>query len=375
LDETHTTTTNPYGLFTIAIGGGTPTPNSVSIANINWGKYSKFLKIEFDPAGGTSYVLNGVSQLLSVPYALYAANSGDTSMWKHNATVPQNIYYSAGSVDVGDVGSMSFFAPPSPLRAISSQNTAIYGVTTSTTQVAAVQGVGDNIFSHNMIGVLGQYNAWGQGTAVAGVAAYGSMPPPNTDIALYGSAVNNGKALYASGTVQIVDGTQGAGKILTSDANGNASWQDQTNNVVFKYNGIATNSPPLSGGLYGTQVQYSSKLYDYGNNLSNNAFTAPSAAVYHFTSRIWLTVNYNDNASYYKFRLYLLKNGVYVEGSTIECTGQSTTGEYTLEINSDQLLNAGDVISVGYDCDYNHTSTPTRYFDYIDGSFSGYKVR
>ena len=33
------------------------------------------MKIETDPAGGTSYSLSSVSQLLSVPYALYAANS------------------------------------------------------------------------------------------------------------------------------------------------------------------------------------------------------------------------------------------------------------------------------------------------------------
>ncbi|MGZ4067330.1 MAG: hypothetical protein ACXVPE_11460, partial [Bacteroidia bacterium] len=274
-------------------------------------------------------------------------------------------------------GSMSFFAPQSPLRAISAQNTAIYGVTTSTTQVAAIQGVGDNMFNHSMIGVLGQYNAWGQGTGVAGIAAYGNMPPSGTDIGVYGSAGAGGKAIYANGTVQIVDGTQSAGKVLTSDANGNASWQNSTyvNNVVFKYNGIPAAFPPLNVGGSGQTVTFSSEQYDYGNNASSNSFTAPNAGVYHFTGRLSFTVNYQDNSGYYKFRMYLRKNGIYEEGNAVEGTQQPATGEYTLLISVDLLLNAGDVVNLGFDCAADQLNLPTRYFDYIEGSFSGFKVR
>lgn len=68
--ETHTKTTSAQGLFNLVIGQGTPTSGTFSA--INWGTNSKFLKVEVDAAGGTNYVLVGTTQLLSVPYALYA---------------------------------------------------------------------------------------------------------------------------------------------------------------------------------------------------------------------------------------------------------------------------------------------------------------
>jgi hypothetical protein len=68
--ETHTPTTNAQGLYNLVIGQGTPTLGIFSA--IKWETNSKFLKIEMDAAGGTNYVLVGSTQLLSVPYALYA---------------------------------------------------------------------------------------------------------------------------------------------------------------------------------------------------------------------------------------------------------------------------------------------------------------
>ena len=62
--ENHDATTNTFGLFTLSIGFGTP--QSGLFTSINWGNGSKFLKVDINNS------LQGVSQLLSVPYALYA---------------------------------------------------------------------------------------------------------------------------------------------------------------------------------------------------------------------------------------------------------------------------------------------------------------
>lgn len=68
--ETHTATTNNMGLFNLAIGQGTAVVGT--FANVNWGSSAKYLQVEIDPTGGTTYTLSGTSPLLSVPYALYA---------------------------------------------------------------------------------------------------------------------------------------------------------------------------------------------------------------------------------------------------------------------------------------------------------------
>lgn len=64
--ETHTPATNANGMVSIEIGGGT------GFNTINWANGPFFIKTETDPAGGTNYTITGTSQLLSVPYALYA---------------------------------------------------------------------------------------------------------------------------------------------------------------------------------------------------------------------------------------------------------------------------------------------------------------
>jgi hypothetical protein len=71
--ETHAPTTDANGLFTLTIGGGTATVGT--FAGINWAiGGGKWLQVSMDAAGGTAYQLLGSSQLMSVPYALFAGN-------------------------------------------------------------------------------------------------------------------------------------------------------------------------------------------------------------------------------------------------------------------------------------------------------------
>jgi uncharacterized protein (TIGR02145 family) len=71
--EVHTATTNANGLVSIAVGGGTFLEGN--FIKIDWANGPYFVKTEIDPEGGTNYSLVTTTQLLSVPYALYAANS------------------------------------------------------------------------------------------------------------------------------------------------------------------------------------------------------------------------------------------------------------------------------------------------------------
>jgi uncharacterized protein (TIGR02145 family) len=74
--ETQTPTTNANGLVSLEIGGGTVL--SGNFASINWVNGPYFIKTETDPAGGSNYTITGTTQLLSVPFALYAATSGSS---------------------------------------------------------------------------------------------------------------------------------------------------------------------------------------------------------------------------------------------------------------------------------------------------------
>jgi len=70
--ETFSTTTNLLGLFTLAIGKGTSTSGTFS--SIAWSTGNFWLQIKINL--GSGYINMGASQLLSVPYAMYAANAG-----------------------------------------------------------------------------------------------------------------------------------------------------------------------------------------------------------------------------------------------------------------------------------------------------------
>jgi len=72
--EVYTITTNKSGLVNLEIGTGNDTSGIFS--EINWGQGTYFLEAAIDLKGGTNYVSIGASQLLSVPYALYAKRVG-----------------------------------------------------------------------------------------------------------------------------------------------------------------------------------------------------------------------------------------------------------------------------------------------------------
>ncbi len=86
--ETHTPTTSDQGSFNVNIGQGSVI--SGTFASINWGVNAKYLQVELDVTGGTTYVNMGTQQLLSVPYALYAESAGGSGSWADSAGMLHN---------------------------------------------------------------------------------------------------------------------------------------------------------------------------------------------------------------------------------------------------------------------------------------------
>jgi hypothetical protein len=75
--EEHTVVTNRLGLFNVAIGTGRVIEGSFS--SIDWGSAAHYIHVRMDMDGSGRFVDLGQSQLLSVPYALYAEKSGLTT--------------------------------------------------------------------------------------------------------------------------------------------------------------------------------------------------------------------------------------------------------------------------------------------------------
>jgi hypothetical protein len=107
--ETHSTITHTLGLFNLNIGTGTVV--SGTFAGINWGTGAKFIEVEMDATGGSSYVSMGTTQLNSVPYALFSgqtASAGNGTLnllpkWTPSGTVLGNslLFDDGASVGLG----------------------------------------------------------------------------------------------------------------------------------------------------------------------------------------------------------------------------------------------------------------------------------
>jgi hypothetical protein len=84
--ENHSKSTDQFGLVDLIVGRGTTILGSLD--EINWNENTFYLQVAVDIAGGINFIVIGTSQLLSVPYALYARTADSiTVSWSENDPV------------------------------------------------------------------------------------------------------------------------------------------------------------------------------------------------------------------------------------------------------------------------------------------------
>lgn len=83
--ETHTLTSSKTGTVNLLIGQGSA--GSGTFVSIDWGSDIYFLQLSMDLAGGTNYEKVSTTQMLPVPYALYAAKAGEVENGKNSGNV------------------------------------------------------------------------------------------------------------------------------------------------------------------------------------------------------------------------------------------------------------------------------------------------
>ena len=152
-----------------------------------------------------------------------------------------------------------------------------------------------------------------QAQATNAVAIGNNVYAPNPNTLILGNNLNVGigtnnpsTKLHVAGSVKIVDGTQGAGKVLTSDANGLADWRTPINQVYGEVD--RTSNLTISNGT--ANVTFNSTDTGLNRNVSINS-TLPTdyiavneAGVYEITYSYGIFINDNSDGN---INIYLRK--------------------------------------------------------------------
>ena len=255
--ETQTPTTNANGLINISIGSGVVVSGTYS--TIEWGSGTHFLKTEIDPTGGTAYSITSTSELLSVPYALYSDYT-KTAKNTQSLLLPLNINANLNSYPIFSITNTG--TAIQTIAGISTSGSGIYGETKDDNS-PGVFGVGSG--SDISMGVLGNT---GESSGYPGIPGnVGVLGRSSANIGIAGTSVSGtggyltsstGIALLTKGGLKLTGIGEAAGRILTSDAMGNATWQTPGVDVT------------LPGGINGNIQFNNNSVFGGDNNLNWN---------------------------------------------------------------------------------------------------------
>nr|MBP6624608.1 hypothetical protein [Chitinophagaceae bacterium] len=196
--ELHNIVTNEFGLINLTIGAGTPLLGS--FASINWGSGEKYLGIEMDISNtGNQYVAMGSSQLLSVPYAIYANSSGNAG-----STTLESAYNYGG---------------PGNGRSIHANDGALLIEGEDGLAVTGTYGQGDTI-TQTGSGVRMLFNPR---KAAFRVGAAGPTSWNNTNIGDYSIGLGNNAEAPATGAIALGENANASGLHSMAFGNGSAA--------------------------------------------------------------------------------------------------------------------------------------------------------
>ncbi len=245
----------------------------------------------------------------------------------------------------------------------STNGVGVKGTTATTSSSgAAVRGDNTGTAGNGVLGVANFASGNGvQGTSTTGTGVLGYSNDYRgvagstiSGTALYGNSIS-GYALETSGNVKIAGGntSPGNGKVLTSDASGNATWQTPSSapKVAFRAKNVNANFVSIPNTTF-TKVEYSQEDYDFGGNFTPNTgsssantgtFTAPMNGVYHFAAQAQLTFNLVAPIYIIRFRLMLRRSGNVSEIASVEDRPWDTMPDNS-QLNTDVYLQAGDQV-------------------------------
>ena len=150
-EETHATSTNQYGLFSLVIGQGSAQVGTFS--SIDWGSDAHFLQVEVDP-DGNGYLDMGTTQFWAVPYAMHAGSVDGGAGDRYLTSSTDAISIGLGALSLNVETGLAYSLGQSVLIASDSANLMLATVTdydpvTGVLDVVVVWALG-----------TGSFNAW-----------------------------------------------------------------------------------------------------------------------------------------------------------------------------------------------------------------------
>ncbi len=275
--ETHAVTTNQFGLYVVNMGQGLAVSGTFNA--INWAVGNKYIEHEVNLGAG--FINMGVSQFLSVPYALYSGNSSAVS------------YTSGAGIAIVSGSVITNAAPNQTVTVAPGLNTAVSGVypnyTVNATPSLSLSGVQLSISNGNSVtlptgttytpgsgisitsGSVISNTAPDQVVSISGPGVSGVYPnfvftPPASSSVIAGSNVTvnqAGNAYTVNATAPVISGTGLA----------------TVNNSALNYT-VSVPTPTMSFNNATGTYSYTQGAYSNTINLSpNTSFSAGTLTV------------------------------------------------------------------------------------------------
>ncbi len=285
--ETRQVTTNPFGLFNVQLGSPGAAGVSGTIAGVPWGVGLKFIQVEIDPNGGSTFINIGTAQLASVPYSLYSSLSNDLVLPFNKTQADAGTLFRVTNSGNG-TGSTAL---EGVTNSTAGNASAVVGTVSNTAPggfSAGVRGI-NNGTSGLGIGVYGSQNGsgWGvYGTTPGGIGVHGST---NTGFGMYGLSNGSGTGVYGisstgnAGLFEVTNTASTADALRATTAGTGASWAIRG----------------ISSGTNGAGLFQQTNATNTSNNLQSNQAGLGRAGLFNITNAASTanTVEANTNGS------------------------------------------------------------------------------